>query len=158
MNYQCIYEPDLLDYSHGKNGPPYDQNDWEKIFVGHFQNNDIVVEDPELTLPIDPNRLILGENEIGFTGYMYEENLTKNFVKSMNGWSPVDPIEANWTVFILEDDQINENYREVIVLVQPKSVPFAKWSKYAEGQLDSEGNIQFYSQKDLIDEAIGTYS
>jgi hypothetical protein len=158
MNYQCIYDTKLLDYSHGTNGPPYDQNDWEKIFVGHFQYNDVAIEDVDFDLPVDPDKIIWGENEIGVTGYTFDENLTKDFTLSLSGWSPVEPITANWTVFLKDKENQDSNYKEIVILVQPKNVPYAKWSKYAEGELDFDGNINFYSQEELIDDVMAKIS
>ena len=66
-------------------------------------------------------------------------------------WSPVDPIGANWSVYRLVDKEKYPDYKDVKILAQPKDVPYAEWSEYAEGMLDSEGKIQFYSQQDIID-------
>jgi len=154
MNYQCIYDTTLLDYSHGTNGPPYDQNDWEKISISVFQFNHEYVPEPSDRDFLDPNNKVWDETEIGVTGYVYDENLTSDFVSSLNGWSPVDPIKANWSVFRLEDKNLNPNFREIKILAQPKDVPYASWSNYGDGYLDSNGNIQFYSQQKLIDNII----
>ncbi len=158
MNYQCIYDPKLLDYSDGKNGPPYDQNDWEKFFIGEFQYNMEMIIDPSDRDVLNPDYIVWGETEVGVTGYIYDENLTQDFIKSINGWSPVDPIQSNWIVFKLEDKNKYPNNKEVKILVQPKDVPFASWSEYAEGKLDSEGNIYFYSQQDVINNIMSKIS
>ena len=45
----------------------------------------------------------------------------------------------------------NPDNKQIKILVQPNDVPYVSWSEYAEGELDKDGNIQFYSQQDLID-------
>ena len=150
LNYFCMYNMDLLDYSDGSNGPPYDQNDWLNLFVASFQYNTELVEEIFFEPP-GFDKIVYGETEVGVTGYVYDEELTENFVKSMNEWSPVDPIDANWLVFKLEDKDKYPNYKEIKILVQP-DVPYAEWALFGEGSLDSDGNIQSYSQDDIIED------
>jgi hypothetical protein len=158
MNYQYTYNTKVLDYSHGTNGPPYDQNDWEKIFVGSFQYNTEYISEPIMRDFLNPEFRVWGETEIGVTGYVYDENLTEDFIKNIKGWSPVEPIKADWSVYKLVDNTLNPNLKEIKILVQPKDVPYSSWSNYADGYLDSEGNFEFYSQQDLIDEAMAKIS
>ena len=87
-------------------------------------------------------------------GYVYDEELTDKFTKAMGDWSPVDPIKADWLVFKLEDKEKYPDYKEIKVLVQPAGVPLSEWAEYAEGELDSKGEIQFYSQQALIEETL----
>jgi hypothetical protein len=158
MNYQVMYRPDLLDYSDGSNGPPYDQNDWEKLFVASYQYNDVVIEEPFFSPPVDPEKIVWGETETGVTDYVYDENLTMQFEEYVNNWSPVEPIKVNWMVFKVEDKEKNPTYKDVKILVQPYDVPFAKWAEYAEGDLDPDNNIKFYSQQEIIDEVLSQIS
>ena len=151
MNYHCMRDTDLLDYSDGSNGPPYDQNDWEKLFVATFQYNAALIEEPFFEPP-GLDKYVYGETEIGVTGYVFDEELTEDFTENMGDWSPVDPIDANWSAFRLVDKDKYPHYKNVKILVQPTDVPYAEWAEYAEGNLDSEGNIKFYSQQDIIDE------
>ena len=151
MNYYNIYNMKLLDYSDGSNGPPYDQNDWLKLFIPTFEYNSELVEEIYFEPP-GYDKIVYGETEVGVTGYTYDENLTKQFEKTIKDWSPVHPIKANWLVFKLTDKDKYPNYREIKILVQPKEVPGAGWAEYAEGKLNSEGKIQFYSQQEIIDD------
>ncbi len=136
MNYQCINDLDMLDYSDGSNGPPYDQNDWEKIFVGTFQYNDAPIEDPSF-VPPGRDKFVYGETEMGVTGYEYDEDLTQDAYEMMGDWSPVDPIGANWSAFRLVDKEKYPGYKDVKILIQPKAAPYAEWAEFAEGNLDS---------------------
>ena len=59
---------------------------------------------------------------------------------------------AQTTVFKLENQEKYPDYRDVKILVKPL-VPEGLWIEYAEADLDENGEIQFYSQQALIDEA-----
>jgi len=153
MNYYTMYNMKLLDYSDGSNGPPYDQNDWLKLFVATFQYNSELIEEIFFEPP-GLDKVVYGETETGVTGYTYDKNLTEKFIKNIGDWSPVNPINVNWLVFKLEDKNKYPYYREVKVLVQPKDVPCAGWAEYAGGELDSKGDMQFYSQETIFDNVL----
>jgi hypothetical protein len=150
MNYYHMYKTSLLDYSDGSNGAPYDQNDWMMLFVPSYQYNAELIEEIFFEPP-GFDKVVYGETETSVTGYVYNETLTNKITKDMKGWSPVDPIDANWLVFKLDDKEKYPNYMDIKILVQP-DVPYAGWALYGEGELDKEGNINFYSQTDIISE------
>ena len=150
MNYYHMYKTKLLDYSDGSNGPPYDQNDWMMLFVTSYQYNAELIEEIYFEPP-GFDKIVWGETETSVTGYVYNETLTNKITKDMKGWSPVDPIDANWLVFKLEEKDKYPDYQDIKILVQP-DVPYAGWALYGEGELDKEGNINFYSQEDIISE------
>jgi len=150
MNYYHMYKTKLLDYSDGSNGPPYDQNDWLMLFVPSFQYNAELIEEIFFEPP-GFDKVVYGETETTVTGYVYNETLTEKFTKNMKGWSPVDPINANWLVFKLVEEDKYPNYQDIKILVQP-DVPYAGWALYGEGELDKEGNINLYSQEEIIEE------
>ena len=147
---------DLLDYSDGSNGPPYDQDDWLNLFVASFQYNSELVEEIFFEPP-GFDKIVYGETEMEVTGYVCDEDLTEQFIEDIGDWSPVDPIDANWLVFKLEDKDKYPNYKEIKILVQP-DVPYAGWALFAEGELDSEGDIQFYSMQDIVDDIMSELS
>ena len=149
---KSVLKTSLLDYSDGSNGPPYDQNDWEKFFVANFQYNEVLVEEIYYAPP-GHDKIVYGETETTVTGYAMDEELTKEFTKSMGDWSPVDPIEGNWLVFKLKDTEENPDLKDVKILVQP-DVPLSGWAEYAEGDLDEDGEIQFYSQRLIVEETM----
>jgi hypothetical protein len=150
MNYFHMYKTKLLDYSHGTNGPPYDQNDWLMLFVPSYQYNAELIEEIFFEPP-GFDKVVYGETETSVTGYVYDDELTEKITKDMKGWSPVDPIDANWLVFKLEEKDKYPNFKDIKILVQP-DVPYAGWALYGEGELDKKGDIQFYSQQDIIEE------
>ncbi|MGF3553854.1 MAG: hypothetical protein ACQXXF_01060 [Thermoplasmatota archaeon] len=153
MNYLYTHNPKVLDYSHGLNGPPYDQNDWLRIFAGEFQYNSILVEEPFFSPPVPPEKLVVSEQKI--TGYVYDENLTVEFTKYIKDFSPVDPIKVDWRVYKLVDKENHPNYRNVKVLAQPRNTSAARaniWIHYCEGDLESDGNMHFYSFDEILKE------
>lgn len=149
MNYYNIYKVKLLDYSDGENGPPYDQNDWLNLFVPNFEYNSELVEEIFFKPP-GFDKIVYGETEEGVTGYTYDKNLTEKYIKEIKDYSPVDPINVNWLVFKLENKGKYPNYNDVKILVQP-DIPYSGWALFKEGNLDTNDDIQFYSQETIID-------
>lgn len=154
MNYGNMYNVNLLDYSDGKNGPPYDQNDWENIWVADFQYPNPQIEEIYFKPP-SFEKIVWGETEYGVTGYTYDEELTEQWKKEVKDYSPLDPIPANWIVFKINKDykEKNPQMKDVKILVQP-DLEMIGWAEYAEGQLDSDGKIKIYSQQEIIDAVI----
>jgi len=152
MNYQCIYEFSVLDYSDGRNGPPYDQNDWQKIFVAGFQYNDNLIEEPFFEPP-GHDKYVFDGLDPDDTGYIIDENLTQDVVKIMGQYSPVDPITVEWTVLRLVEADKYPQFKEIKILVKPNS-PEGQWVQYCEGELDSEVKILFYSQEEIINSVL----
>jgi len=151
MNYKYVYDHDFLDFSDGDNGAPYDQEDWKHIFVADFQYNNPQVEEIFFEPP-SFDTIVYGETEEGVTGYTYDEKLTEAWKDKMRDYTPVDPIPANWIVFKINSDYKKENpeAKQVKILVQP-DLSFVGWAEYAEGNLDSNGEIKIYSQQEMID-------
>jgi hypothetical protein len=145
-----MYKTNLFDLSDGKNGPPYDQNDWSMIFVGFFNffNNNLI-EEP-FYHPGDEREIDKGEWII--PGYIYDVNLTEAFEENIKNYSPIDPIPVNWSIYKLVDKEMNPDYKEIKVFVQPKIKTTQQWLLFSEGELDSEGNIVFYSFDDILKE------
>ncbi len=152
MNYECIYDMDLFDYSDGSNGPPYDQNDWEQLFVPSFQYNNELIEEPFFEPP-GYDKIVSQENKFGVTHYRHDENLTAQFTQRMEGKSPVAPIDISWSVFRLQNESSYPSNRTIKIYAKP-IVEYSNWVAYAEGYVDSEGTIQFFSMQDAVAEAL----
>jgi hypothetical protein len=120
------------------------------MFVGYFQYNANLIEEPFYE-PQGGEMLVRSEKG-RVTGYVYDRNLTEKFVKYIKGWSPVDPIQVNWSVYKLIDKEQNPEYKEIKVFAQPKIKTTQQWLLFQEGDLDSEGNIQFYSFDAILKE------
>jgi hypothetical protein len=149
LNYLYANGPKTFDLSHGENGPPYDQNDWGMMFVGYFQYNSNLIEEPYYEAQTGET---LVKSEWRVTGYTYDANLTEKFVKYIKDWSPVDPIQVNWSVYKLIDKEKNPNDRDIKVFAQPKIKTTQQWVLYQEGDLNFFGNIHFYSFDAILKE------
>jgi hypothetical protein len=152
MSYYAMYDPSVLSYSDGSNGPPYDQNDWEQFFIPTFQYNNKYVEEANLAeIPT------IVESEERFPeGYLFDENLTEEYKNNISNFSPVDPIPVDWVVYTKMDSYENSHARDVKVFVKPM-VSASKWVQAYEGNLDFDNKMNFYSKDDLfkqVDEII----
>jgi hypothetical protein len=148
MNYAYIYRMNLLDYSHGQNGPPYDQNDWANLHLGGWSRTSLEVEESynignsdEL---VTKNISLIQTPPI--TGYVYDENLTEEFTQQVGDWSPNTRWNVEWSVFRLVEKEQYPLYHDIKVLIRPKDIAskyHSFWSLYVEGDFDTEGNILF---------------
>ena len=150
MNYYHIYDMKLLDYSDGSNGPPYDQNDWLHLYLPNFQTPAEVVEEIDFHGP-GFDKVVYAESELGVTGYVYDENLTEEWVTKNSVESPVSPIQSSFKVFKLEEEDKYSDCKDVKIYAQP-NVMYAGWNLIWEGDFNSEGDIEFYSAESIIDE------
>ena len=141
-----MYKSYLFDLSHGENGPPYDQNDWSMMFVGHFEYIDSDIEEPFYDAGDERDAV---KNEWMVPGYTYDINLTKTYLEYIKDYSPISPIQVNWSVYKLIDKENNSSYKDIKIFVQPKIKTTQQWVLYNEGDLDSEGNMFFYSIDDI---------
>jgi hypothetical protein len=137
----------LLDFSDGSNGPPYDQNDWVKLYLPTFQVNSECVEDPTATPPgyelCNLDFDAVERLEFGFEDYEYSNDLTAQFEEDMGRWSPTKPQSVNWRVYKRASD--SEDYpsnRDVRVYAVPEDIPYADYVLIYEGCLNSDGEIQ----------------
>lgn len=151
LNYLYANSPKVMDLSHGENGPPYDQNDWEMMFCADFQYNGAYIEESTPNPP-DPDTIKLIDSEWVVNGYTYDANLTEHFVKYIGDYSPIDPIKVNWSVYKVTDKENNQNYPAIKVYAQPKIKTTKQRILYQTGELDSQGNLQFYSFDALLEE------
>jgi hypothetical protein len=149
LNYLYANSPKVFDLSHGENGPPYDQNDWELMFVGHFQYNSVLIEEPFYSPQAGKG---LAQIEWRVTNYEYDANLTKQYVQLMGDYSPIHPVKVNWSVYKLKDREKNPNLREIAVFAQPKIKTTEQWVMHQNGDLDAAGNMVFYSFDTLLKE------
>lgn len=149
MNYYYTNGPKTFDLSSGQNGPPYDQNDWGLIFVGYFQYNSNLIEEPYYSAGTGET---LVKSEFRVTDYTYDANLTKQFVDYIGAYSPIEPIKVNWSVFKLDDKEKNPGYHDLRIYAQPKIITTQQWVFNQEADLDANGNLVFYSFDQLMKE------
>ena len=149
LNYFYTNSPKTFDLSNGENGPPYDQNDWGMMFVGYFQYNSNLIEEPFFSAGTGET---LVKSEFRVTDYSYDANLTKQFVNYIGDYSPIDPIKVNWSVYRLTNKENHPENREIRIYAQPKIITTKQWVFSQEADLDADGNLQFYSFDKLMNE------
>jgi hypothetical protein len=138
MNYRVLYDKNLVDYSDGSNGPPYDQNDWENFYLPTFKREGDVIEEPNFETP-GKDKIVFSETPFGVTSYNYSEQLTNQYIKKA-GKSPVDPIKVDWRVYVKAYSSTSSG-RTLRIYALP-NVPFAEWTLIKEGYTSIEGKIQ----------------
>jgi hypothetical protein len=138
MNYRILYDKNLVDYSDGSNGPPYDQNDWEHFYLPTFKREADVIEEPYFETP-GTDKIVFSETPFGVTSYNYSEELTNQYIKNAR-ISPVDPIKVDWRVYVKTDSGTSRG-RTLRIYALP-DVPFAEWTLIKEGYINTEGKIQ----------------
>jgi hypothetical protein len=122
------------------------------MFVGYFQCNANLIEEPFYAMNGPTGGETLVDIEWRITDYTYDANLTKQFVKYIGDYSPIDPIKVNWSVYKVIDKEKYPNYPEIKVYAQPKIKTTQQKVLYQEGDLDSRGNVQFYSFDEILKE------
>lgn len=148
MNYKYIYNKKLFDYSNGSNGPPYDQNDWEHIYLPFFK-----VDMPSYEEPADETfedfEVVNEYPGVIVKGWEYSENLTKEYSQRLKTLALVKNTDADIQIFVKNDS--NDSGYNIRVYAKPNVEPvYAVYSLVAEGYIDNESNIKFYSQEDLV--------
>ena len=152
MNYEYIFNKDLLDYSHGNNGPPYDQNDWNLLYLPTFQTESGMVEDVTVSPPISPDSVIdesgaLGRLERSIEGWDFSEEITTNYLaheykKESDTWTTLNFKEYNFRAYVNSYSDNTSMEKNLRVYIQPV-VPYAEWSLFQEGYLTSNKTVQW---------------
>jgi len=153
MNYQYIFSNKyILDYSHGKNGEPNDQDDWSIIYPPHFQDVDVVIEEPYFYNRDNADEFIVNENpEPIIEGWTYDENLTESLPDKMNGIPSFYFDDYDYRAYVkTSDDQ--KSPRDFRFYIKADIDPtYTTWVLISEGMLDDHQEITFYSYQDTID-------
>lgn len=167
MNYYCLgldflHGYGLFDYSDGSNGPPYDMNDWEHLYLPYFQIEAEAIEEPYFEPP-GINKLVYKNTESEFKDWIYDENLTRQenlqqqYEKTATVSSPLSN-GCEWRVYVKSDGS-QQNQRKIKIYAKPQVYPtYAEWSLVKEGYVDSDGAFHFYSMQSIIDEKLSKVS
>jgi hypothetical protein len=154
MNYFHIYNYDLVDYSDGSNGPPYDQNDWLELYLPTFQKELEVVEDPTIETPAT-DKVVIKEEQCFPDGWEYNHTLTDDFIRETGNWSPIEPVICRWKVFVRNESIWYPSERTVRIYAQPifqtTIVQPSYWSLIFEGDLQTDGSIDLGNLGQLIE-------
>ena len=153
MNYFHIYDYNLVDYSDGSNGKPYDQNDWMELYLPTFQKELEVIEDPTVEPPaID--RVVIEDGDCTLKGWVYNKTLTNDFVNGNGNWSPIEPVKCRWRIFVRNETYFYPSNRNIRIYAQPifktTIVQPAYWTLIFEGIIRIDGTIDLCGFDGLI--------
>jgi len=164
MNYYYIYggivggsqvrkARTLFDYSDGSNGPPYDQNDWEHLYLPTFKINYITYEQAS-DKSFEDVELVLKQVNITSKDWAYNVNLTQQYNKTNNNLKYFDTIGFDFKVFEYNGTDSNQS-GNIRIYARPQVYPtYTMWSFIIQGKVDSSNNIKIYSQQDQINQVL----
>jgi hypothetical protein len=154
MNYKYIFgDRKLVDYSDGSNDPPYDQNDWDYLYLPTFQIDAFAYEEPN-DETFEDFEFINEYQGVQLKGWVYDENLTNEYLGELTSQAHVKNADCSMRVYVNTEKTSDDSYN-VRVYTMPNVYPTsAQWSLFAEGRIDNEKNIQFYSLENEIDQAM----
>jgi len=149
MNYFHIWNKNLVDFSDGSNGPPYDQNDWLHFYLPTFYIDSNAMEDPEIELP-GKDRLIDENPEPTDNDWIYDMNLTEKFEIDISKMCFVENVDFEIRLYVESDIDIKN--KTIRIYAKPDVYPtYSIWSLVSEGNLNLDGTICFYSSEEIID-------
>ncbi len=152
MNYYHIWDRDLVDYSDGSNGPPYDQNDWEHLYLPTFEIDANVMEDILIKVPAK-DRMINETVNPPDKNWVYDENLTDEYISEVSKFSFVKNAGCEFRIYVNRNISYNDSMYNIKIYAKPKVEPtYAIWSLIKEGYLDEENQIHFYDIKQIIED------
>ncbi len=154
MNYHYIFNKKLLDYSHGDDGAPYDQDDWSVLYLPTFEMDAEVIEGPNYAemenFEEKKSAIVAKEKNLSDEDWRYSEKLTAKVGDLINSGEKIYPGECDWLILVKSDKKQSD--RDARIYIKPKVEPvFSTWSLYKEGKLNKEeNNIEFYSFEDEL--------
>ena len=156
MNYHYIFNKKLVDYSHGENGAPYDQDDWSVLYLPTFEMDAEVIEGPNYADMVDfgekKSAIVAKEKNLSDEDWEYSEELTSKFIDLTNSEENIYNGDYEMLILIKSDESDVQTKRDARIYIKPKVEPvFSTWSLYKEGKLNKEDNtIEFYSLEDEL--------
>jgi hypothetical protein len=160
MNYNFIYrDRDLIDYSDGANGEPYDQDDWKYIYLPSFQSDARAFEEP-VDETFEDFELMEDEIYPEINGWTTHINYTQELNINLNSLAFSDlKIRNDFLLLTSNDEELDRNIK---VYVRPDIDPFPviqSWTLIAEGKLDHEqNNLHIYSIDEKIEDVLTSIS
>ncbi len=148
MNYLYAGDSEIVGYSDGSNGEPYDQDDWSRLYLPYFKLEADALEDPTLyfddnfeelpgievmiraqKLPEDLNIPPISSKDM-----VYDEELTNNYKEDLS--EIVQLRNADYDLRIYVDNTSSKNHF-VKVYAKPDlgQTHYSEWSLVAEGSL-----------------------
>ena len=151
MNYVYIYNKKLFDYSDGSNNPPYDQNDWDYIYIPTFQTDSISWEEPVDDGTFEVFEVVNNYPGVVLEGWELDEELTEEYGEKLVHLAIVKNADVKIQIFVKKDSDGGERNLKIFGMPQVSPV-HTVWSLVAEGELDSDNKVQLYSLQEQIEE------
>jgi hypothetical protein len=155
------WKKELFDYSDGSNGPPYDYNDWEYLYLPFFQMEATFVEDIDAMPPCHDRIIHENLTELYLDGWVLKENITNEMSSQLNYnyeqcISISEPLAngINWRIYTKEKEDDSKEESMIRIYGQPK-IPqtidnYAGWSLIWTGTCNQNEGINIYSQLEDI--------
>jgi len=160
MNYDYIFGPfpnqkKLFDYSDGSNSEKYDQNDWDHFYLPSFQFDAASIEEaiPTIDESMEDIEVINKNPGIIINGWEYCKNLTDKYFVDLRDLTFISNTDCSYKVYIKQyNDTFLQLYnKDIRIYARPNVDPVpARWSLIAEGNIDSDNNLIFYSLQNKI--------
>lgn len=159
MNYNYIWrDRNLVDYSDGANGQPYDQNDWDYLYLPTFQIDSFAYEEP-IDETFEDFELVDDYQGVQLEGWVYDQDLTNEYLDELSNMAHVKNADSMFRVYVNTEKTSEEDAYAVRVYTMPDVNPtWAVWSLFAQGHLENGKDIQFYSLQGEIDQVMQQFA
>jgi len=155
MNYYHITDKTLLDYSHGDDAEN-DLDDWSNLYLPTFVTQSYHIEEPDYSITYVEGLAEEQLEMIGITGWKYNKELTQKFkdeIRNIIFSERYDNTEFDIALFEKTADVSErlQNAPSFRVYVRPHLAVETVWTFSYEGELNSEGGFDLYSQNDEVE-------
>ena len=152
MNYGYIFgttkeQIRCFDYSDGSNGAPYDQNDWDYLYLPSFQTDQTSYEEaqPMIDKTMEDLEIVIIDNELEIIGWEYNETITKANSHDLLQLSFVSNADCQYRIYVkkneAQDTELTTN--DIRVYARPNVYPtFAEFVLIYEGTINNDQSIQ----------------
>ena len=149
MNYGVLWkDKKFFDYSDGSNGAPYDQNDWDHFYLPTFKIEATSIEET-VDNTFEDIEEVRKNPTPSLEGWTYDETLTNQYVNKLTTLAKAKNAKSD--IMIYKAEEVSDSGRNIRIYAKPNVHPaYALWSLIAEGNLDTDEKIQFYSEEKII--------
>ncbi len=149
MNYGYIFgtkrdQIRCFDYSDGSNGAPYDQNDWNHIYLPAFKTSQAAYEEaqPAIDDIFEDMEIVIKDPDVVRSGWVFDKNLTEEYKDVFPGLIFITNADCKFRTYVHNEFNSVNQGTPVRIYAKPNVEPtITKWSLIAEGRLDGEGKM-----------------